>query len=232
MRAAAAFEAGEPGTDLGIARMRIVGEERGRRHDPAIDAVAALRHLLVDPGLLELMRLLRRAEPGERRDLAAGRRRDRGDAGADGAAVEMDGAGAALREAAAEALWLRPLGLLRGAVAQAMIASGDALPLAGGPLAFTLIEALALRDGSLLAAATTLARLQRWAVGQEAAVAERVTAQLVLLAAGRKPWAGLAFDRPLVMGVVNVTPDSFSDGGDFTDPARAIAARRAMLAAR
>jgi dihydropteroate synthase len=28
--------------------------------------------------------------------------------------------------------------------------------------------------------------------------------------------------RPLVMGIVNVTPDSFSDGGDFVDPARAI----------
>jgi dihydropteroate synthase len=29
--------------------------------------------------------------------------------------------------------------------------------------------------------------------------------------------------RPLVMGVVNVTPDSFSDGGRFLDPAQAIA---------
>jgi dihydropteroate synthase len=29
--------------------------------------------------------------------------------------------------------------------------------------------------------------------------------------------------RPLVMGVVNVTPDSFSDGGHFLDPAMAIA---------
>jgi dihydropteroate synthase len=29
-------------------------------------------------------------------------------------------------------------------------------------------------------------------------------------------------DRPLVMGIVNVTPDSFSDGGCFTDPARAV----------
>ena len=28
---------------------------------------------------------------------------------------------------------------------------------------------------------------------------------------------------PLIMGVVNVTPDSFSDGGAFADPARAIA---------
>src|SRR5689334_9863094 len=27
--------------------------------------------------------------------------------------------------------------------------------------------------------------------------------------------------RTLVMGVVNVTPDSFSDGGDFLDPAKA-----------
>ena len=29
-------------------------------------------------------------------------------------------------------------------------------------------------------------------------------------------------DRCLVMGVVNVTPDSFSDGGQFLDPARAV----------
>jgi dihydropteroate synthase len=28
-------------------------------------------------------------------------------------------------------------------------------------------------------------------------------------------FAGLALDRPLIMGIVNVTPDSFSDGGDF-----------------
>jgi dihydropteroate synthase len=28
--------------------------------------------------------------------------------------------------------------------------------------------------------------------------------------------------RPLVMGVVNVTPDSFSDGGSFFDPAKAV----------
>jgi dihydropteroate synthase len=33
----------------------------------------------------------------------------------------------------------------------------------------------------------------------------------------------LALDKPLVMGVVNITPDSFSDGGRFLDPAAAIA---------
>src|ERR1019366_5231619 len=33
----------------------------------------------------------------------------------------------------------------------------------------------------------------------------------------------LSLHRPLIMGVVNVTPDSFSDGGRFLDPAAAIA---------
>lgn len=33
----------------------------------------------------------------------------------------------------------------------------------------------------------------------------------------------IRFDRPRVMGIVNVTPDSFSDGGQAADPASAIA---------
>ena len=32
----------------------------------------------------------------------------------------------------------------------------------------------------------------------------------------------LPLDRPLIMGVINVTPDSFSDGGRFTEAARAV----------
>ncbi|MEX0992425.1 MAG: dihydropteroate synthase [Solirubrobacterales bacterium] len=38
------------------------------------------------------------------------------------------------------------------------------------------------------------------------------------------------FQRPAIMGVLNVTPDSFSDGGDFLDPAAAEAHARAMVA--
>jgi len=39
----------------------------------------------------------------------------------------------------------------------------------------------------------------------------------------------LALDRPLVMGVVNVTPDSFYDGGRFAEPAAALSRARALL---
>ena len=38
----------------------------------------------------------------------------------------------------------------------------------------------------------------------------------------------LAERRPLVMGILNVTPDSFSDGGQFLDPETAIAHARQM----
>ena len=38
----------------------------------------------------------------------------------------------------------------------------------------------------------------------------------------------LATARPLVMGVLNVTPDSFSDGGQFLDPERAVAQARRL----
>src|SRR5215211_6116644 len=34
---------------------------------------------------------------------------------------------------------------------------------------------------------------------------------------------------PVLVGVLNVTPDSFSDGGDFFDPERAVARAATML---
>jgi dihydropteroate synthase len=39
----------------------------------------------------------------------------------------------------------------------------------------------------------------------------------------------LSLERPLVMGIVNVTPDSFSDGGRHFDTARAVAHGRQLL---
>jgi dihydropteroate synthase len=50
-----------------------------------------------------------------------------------------------------------------------------------------------------------------------------------------RPWRlrtrTLALERPLVMGIVNVTPDSFSDGGRFLDPGAAVRHGRHLAAA-
>ena len=51
------------------------------------------------------------------------------------------------------------------------------------------------------------------------------------LAEPRPILPGLPDNRPLVMGIVNVTPDSFSDGGETPDRATAVARARAMVEA-
>jgi len=71
-------------------------------HDHAVRAVAALGRLLGDEGSLYRVRLLGSAQAFEGRDGFAGRLLYRGDAGAGGLALHDDGAGAALRHAAAE----------------------------------------------------------------------------------------------------------------------------------
>ena len=54
---------------------------------------------------------------------------------------------------------------------------------------------------------------------------ERVVARL---SAPRAPIAGLTLDRPRIMGILNVTPDSFSDGGDLATVAAAVDRARDM----
>jgi dihydropteroate synthase len=44
-------------------------------------------------------------------------------------------------------------------------------------------------------------------------------------------WSSVCASRPAVMGIVNVTPDSFSDGGRFLDPSAAVAHGLALVEA-
>ncbi|KPU84146.1 dihydropteroate synthase, partial [Marinosulfonomonas sp. PRT-SC04] len=49
------------------------------------------------------------------------------------------------------------------------------------------------------------------------------------ISAPRAPMAGLSFEVPRLMGILNVTPDSFSDGGDFHAAKDALEYARQML---
>ena len=102
---------------------------------------------------------------------------------------------------------LEPLGLVHGPAARAAMAAGDALPLAGGPSGFTLVR----RQGVVR---PVTAMPQDWTIQS--------------WVSAPPPWAGLA-PGAVVMGILNVTPDSFSDGGDTLAPARAIVAGQQMI---
>jgi dihydropteroate synthase len=100
----------------------------------------------------------------------------------------------------------RPIAILSGKAARDAHAAAVARPLAGGPLAFSWVE--------------TEAGIQPAAfLGDDHP-----------LVTPRPPWAGFDLSHPLIMGIVNVTPDSFSDGGDHGDADAAIAHGRRLLA--
>ena len=137
-----------------------------------------------------------------------------------------------LDKVAADRLWLRPLGLLCGYAAREAVAAGLAWRLAGADLAFTLVAALGLgSDRRLTSVTAPISELEGWLAGPGARFAERAQYRLARLSAARPPWAGFFLDRPLVMGVLNVTPDSFSDSGRWFDVESAVAHGRALVAA-
>ena len=119
-------------------------------------------------------------------------------------------------------VYLRPAGLLSGDTADGAVEAGAARRLAGGRFAFAACEVL-LREPDLITATfAPVDQIAEWAD-------DRATRLLENLEAPRPPMAGVAMDRPAIMGVINVTPDSFSDGGDNAEAAVAIAQGRAMV---
>ena len=125
-------------------------------------------------------------------------------------------------------LYLRPLGLL-----QAQRTVFGTAPLAGGRFSFSAAEVI-VRDqqGGINRSTMPLQELRSaWSAAQSPEIAARVETLLDNLTRPRSALAGLTLDRPRLMAVLNVTPDSFSDGGDFFDPERAIGHGLALLAA-
>jgi len=99
--------------------------------------------------------------------------------------------------------------------------------LAGGWLRFAAVRLTI--DGTEQVVA--LGDLARTIAPLPAAARDRISRLCDALIAPRAAVAGLTFDSPHVMGIVNVTPDSFSDGALRPGGPDPVAAARAMIAA-
>ncbi|MBL8644965.1 MAG: dihydropteroate synthase [Rhodospirillaceae bacterium] len=116
--------------------------------------------------------------------------------------------------------YFTPRGLCRGVAARDLIARDEAWPL-GREQAFTAVEITeadhqnGLHHHVVLRAALHSAHHER----------------IVPCITPRVSFAGLSPKGPHIMGVVNVTPDSFSDGGKFNSTEAAIAHGTALLEA-
>jgi len=89
----------------------------------------------------------------------------------------------------------------------------NALPLAGGWCWFDRVEILS-----------------RSAAPRIVGLGDLTEAQRQRLSGPRPDFGGLAMDVPRIMGILNVTPDSFSDGGLFLRPEAALMQARRMAA--
>ncbi len=112
--------------------------------------------------------------------------------------------------------WVEPLDLATGPAASHMVGTGAGLPFQGGPAAFSLARLIEGREDRGVVPASRVP--EAWAPA------------LARVTEAPPPFAGLPTDRPSVIGIVNVTPDSFSgDGSEVAE--RAIARGHALLKA-
>jgi len=109
--------------------------------------------------------------------------------------------------------------------------AGEGEPLAGGPLAFSACEVLTRKLGGRRVKRLALTQFAGDGRDLAAGLATVLGPQYDALSAPRAPLAGIVLDRPRLMGIVNVTPDSFSDGGEALAAEAAIARGRAIAAA-
>jgi dihydropteroate synthase len=104
-------------------------------------------------------------------------------------------------------IYLEPIGLLYGPAAREAVTNGWALPLAGSSTAFAAVRLWEGEPGNVKHAVVRVSTIQ-------AIDDVRVKELLDRIIAPRAPVAGVSMGSARIMGIVNVTPDSFSDGGE------------------
>jgi dihydropteroate synthase len=121
-----------------------------------------------------------------------------------------------------DSIYIRPLGFVPGPQSE----HGNAIRLAGGMVYASRFAVILRRDGAIaerwLAAPDSMAGILGQLPDDVGAEAEAQWANLTLahppLELGART---VRLDQPQVMGILNVTPDSFSDGGRFLDDRQA-----------
>lgn len=121
-------------------------------------------------------------------------------------------------------VYLRPLGRVTSPPGRINAAPDRVLRLANrDDVVFAALEITQRGPGWSDRRVLSLEDVAEFVAGQPAPVVRRCNSILKNLAAPRGVIAGLSLDRPRIMGIVNVTPDSFADGGSHLTAESAIA---------
>jgi dihydropteroate synthase len=116
-------------------------------------------------------------------------------------------------------IYIRPIGIFEARREAEPGEVWGGLPLAGGPLSFSAIEVIDRGSKTVVRRIIGLGDFMERDWGRHALSAADM---FEAVRASRPRLAGLSLDRPRIMGIVNVTPDSFSDGGSFANVKAAV----------
>jgi len=115
--------------------------------------------------------------------------------------------------------YTRPCNFYYGSYAKRLITKKKAFPLAGNSnIAFDKLEIfIRKKKGNIKSYFLSIDELK----GQNKEILSIIKSDLKKITLKRKSILGLKFNNPQIMGVLNITPDSFSDGGLFFSESKA-----------
>ena len=115
--------------------------------------------------------------------------------------------------------YTRPCNFYYGSYAKRLITKKKAFPLAGNSnIAFDKLEIfIRKKKGNIKSYFLSIDELK----GQNKEILSIIKSDLKKITQKRKSILGLKFNNPQIMGVLNITPDSFSDGGLFFSESKA-----------
>ena len=122
-------------------------------------------------------------------------------------------------------IYLQPTAIFWERSERRTIEEGDiptwkGLPLAGGTMSFAALDVLTRASPATKRRTVVLGDAFSGDWGREAFAAADILQEL---SGQRARLAGMSLERPRIMGIVNVTPNSFSDGGEHATTEAAIA---------
>jgi dihydropteroate synthase len=124
---------------------------------------------------------------------------------------------------AGENTWLLPTGITSYGD------DGSTTPLGGGAMGFTHFDVINKIDGQMSVTRIAAERLMDEAAAGGVDAEARAEQAFDRITRPRPAFAGLAMSAPQIMGILNTTPDSFSDGGDNAAAEAALANAEKMI---
>ncbi len=123
--------------------------------------------------------------------------------------------------------YTRPCNFYYGNHASRLIAQKKALPLAGNfKIAFDKIEIFTRTDNRTVEGKICLISKIK---SLKKEIKKKINDDIKKITQKRKTICGLKFNNPQIMGVLNITPDSFSDGGLFFKTSKAYHQAKSMI---